>query len=159
MAHIQLHVSDTANRLTLHTLLQSAGHTTVESGAEVSITDDLEWAVDAAANGPVLVLATASQIREAVAAMQKGVYGYIFLPLQPGEADLMVRRALGAGPAPQTPDTRPLSEIEAVHILEVLRQCKGNRAKAARMLGVGRNTLWRKLKEIESRRESAETGH
>jgi two-component system response regulator HydG len=32
------------------------------------------------------------------------------------------------------------------HIQRVLRVCKHNQAKAARILGIGRNTLWRKLK-------------
>ena len=155
MARVQLHVVDPANRVTLHTLLQSAGHTIAEVDAEVVITDTFATAPDLALSSPVLVLASATQVRDAVAAMQCGVYGYIFLPFQPGEADVMVRRALGSNVAPRTADARPLNEVEADHILEVLRQCKGNRAKAARVLGVGRNTLWRKLKDIESRRANA----
>jgi DNA-binding NtrC family response regulator len=153
MARVQLQIDDPANRLTLHTLLQAAGHTLGDHAPEVLITDSIEVASERADTVPVLVLASASQIRDAVAAMQRGVYGYIFVPLQPGEADVMVRRALGAPAAPRNDDSRPLNEIEADHILDVLRQCKGNRAKAARVLGVGRNTLWRKLKEIELRRQ------
>ena len=155
MARVQLHVDDPANRLTLHTLLRSAGHTVVDAGAQVAITDTIETSPGLAATVPVLVLAGATQIRDAVAAMQRGVYGYIFLPMQPGEADVMVRRALGSNVAPAAPSARPLNEVEADYILDVVRQCKGNRAKAARVLGVGRNTLWRKLKEIELRRASA----
>ncbi len=154
MARIQLQVESPANRLTLHTLLQAAGHAIVDSSPEIVITDAIDAAVDVAARVPVLVLASATQVREAVAAMQRGVYGYIFLPLQPGEADLMVRRALGGDASPQNSDSRPLSDIESDHILDVVRQCKGNRAKAARLLGVGRNTLWRKLKQIDARRAS-----
>lgn len=154
MARIQLQVDAPANRLTLHTMLQAAGHTIVGSSPEVVITDAIDAVADAATRAPVLVLASATQIREAVAAMQRGAYGYIFLPLQPGEADLMVRRALGANALPHDTDSRPLSDVESDHILEVVRQCKGNRAKAARLLGVGRNTLWRKLKQIDARRAS-----
>jgi len=43
---------------------------------------------------------------------------------------------------------RPLEDVEMEHILRVLKKCKNNQAKAARMLGIGRNTLWRKLKEL-----------
>jgi len=154
MARVQLHVDDPADRLTLHTLLQASGHTCTDSGADVLITDAIETAPGLAGTVPVLVLASANRIRDAVAAMQRGVYGYIFVPLQPGEADLMIRRALGPAAAPRETGPRPLNAIEADHILDVVCQCKGNRAKAARLLGVGRNTLWRKLKAIEAQRES-----
>ncbi|MBI4348633.1 MAG: sigma-54-dependent Fis family transcriptional regulator [Elusimicrobia bacterium] len=41
----------------------------------------------------------------------------------------------------------PLEEMEKTHILDVLQACKGNQAEAAKKLGIGRNTLWRKLKK------------
>ena len=41
---------------------------------------------------------------------------------------------------------RPLAEVEHDHILRTLEHCDGNRSEAARMLGIGRNTLARKLR-------------
>lgn len=41
----------------------------------------------------------------------------------------------------------PLAEIEKKAILESLRMLKGDKIKAARMLGIGKTTLYRKLKE------------
>jgi two-component system response regulator HydG len=41
--------------------------------------------------------------------------------------------------------TAPLDEIERAHILEVLRQLKGNRMAAARVLGISRRALYRRL--------------
>lgn len=41
----------------------------------------------------------------------------------------------------------PLAEIERRHILAVLDRAQGNRTQAAKWLGIGRNTLSRKLKE------------
>ena len=156
MSRGELREEDPANRVVLHTLLQTSGNEVVSEQPDVLITDVIEDAPGYAATVPTLVLASAMQIRAAVSAMQKGVFGYIFLPLQPGEAEIMIRRALGASaPAVVPVDTRPLHEVEADQILAVLRQCKGNRAKAARVLGIGRNTLWRKLKEIETRRGGA----
>jgi len=42
---------------------------------------------------------------------------------------------------------RPLSEVEHAYIRHVLAACNGNRSAASRLLGIGRNTLLRKLQE------------
>ncbi len=47
------------------------------------------------------------------------------------------------GPAP----LRSLAEVEREHLLAVLDACGGSQAEAARVLGIGRNTLWRKLRQ------------
>ena len=39
-------------------------------------------------------------------------------------------------------------QAEREHILAVLRQTDGNRLQAARVLGVSRKTLWKKLKHL-----------
>jgi len=44
-------------------------------------------------------------------------------------------------------DVTSLAEVERRHILHVLDACGGSQAEAARVLGIGRNTLWRKLRE------------
>ncbi len=44
---------------------------------------------------------------------------------------------------------RTLEEVEREHILRVLERCDGNRSEAAHRLGIGRNTLTRKLKGYE----------
>ncbi|MCK5863146.1 MAG: hypothetical protein KAH38_11715 [Candidatus Hydrogenedentes bacterium] len=45
--------------------------------------------------------------------------------------------------------------LKKKHLEEVLRLCKGNQAKAARILNIGRNTLWRKMKSWEKEAESS----
>ena len=42
-----------------------------------------------------------------------------------------------------------LQEMEKKHIQTVMKMCGGNQTKAAEKLGIGRNTLWRKLKEYK----------
>ncbi|MCZ7682960.1 MAG: sigma-54 dependent transcriptional regulator [Sandaracinaceae bacterium] len=59
---------------------------------------------------------------------------------------------LGSRPAAGPVAHRTLAQMEREHIAAVLEACAGNRAEAARVLGIGRNTLWRKL-----RRHSLET--
>ncbi|HEY6910475.1 MAG TPA: sigma 54-interacting transcriptional regulator [Myxococcales bacterium] len=41
---------------------------------------------------------------------------------------------------------RPLADVEREHVLAVLDSCGGNQAEAARVLGLARNTLWRRLR-------------
>jgi two-component system response regulator HydG len=58
---------------------------------------------------------------------------------------------LGSPSAPTAATSRPfddgrsLAEVEREHIERVLAACGGAQAEAARVLGIGRNTLWRKL--------------
>jgi len=135
-------------RVTLETILRSSGHEIADADADVVIADRAEDAIEAARNAPALVIAAAGDIPEAVRAMRQGVYGYIFLPLQPGETDIMVQRAISGGAAKEEPELLPLSEVEQRHIEMVLRHCRHNRSEAARILGIGRNTLWRKLRNL-----------
>jgi len=63
---------------------------------------------------------------------------------------------LGLGAAPSFPPEQTLAELEKAHILQTLEQCGWNHALAVEVLGIGRTTLWRKLKEyhIEARYSS-----
>lgn len=158
MARIELVVEDTPQRMTLSAMLEASGHEIVEREPDVIFTDTVETARSRAGTFPVIVLASASEIPEVVQAMRDGVWGYIFVPLQPGEAVAAVERALGQAPAAGEREAaaesmRPLAEVEMDYIQEVLRKCKHNQAKAARILGIGRNTLWRKLKKARSNSE------
>jgi two-component system, NtrC family, response regulator HydG len=44
---------------------------------------------------------------------------------------------------------KPLEEIERLFITETLNAAAGNREEAARMLGIGERTLYRKIKEYQ----------
>jgi Nif-specific regulatory protein len=50
----------------------------------------------------------------------------------------------GANPA----EILSLAEVEKRQILKALERYDGNRTQAAKALGIGRNTLLRKLKEV-----------
>jgi len=141
--------------MTLKAILEAEGHATVDNRPDVIIDQDHRRAVVSAQRHPTLVLATLSDIQSAIQAMRKGVYGYLFVPFQPGEAGLMVARAAAsAKPPPARGDTHEppltLAEAEVRHILDTLRRCRNNKTLAARVLGIGRNTLWRKLAAINA---------
>jgi len=42
--------------------------------------------------------------------------------------------------------SRTLAEVEREHVVRVLEACGGRQIDAARLLGIGRTTLWRKLR-------------
>ncbi len=42
---------------------------------------------------------------------------------------------------------RGLAEMEKQAIIVAVRACRGNLSKAAQLLGIGRTTIWRKMKE------------
>lgn len=149
MAYVCLDIEDSTTAATLEDWLRADGHTIANTGAQAVITSDALAAISYAQDTPTLITAAASQLRSAIAAMRQGVYGYIFLPLQPGEPELMVRRATGEAAPGSALRPRTLADVEREHIIDVLRYCEGKRSDAARLLGIGRNTLWRKLRQYD----------
>jgi two-component system response regulator HydG len=63
--------------------------------------------------------------------------------LPPKISDYRSAHVLVAGNDPR--ELQPLEEVERRYILCVLEACKGNKSQAARVLGVGRKTLYRRL--------------
>jgi len=53
-------------------------------------------------------------------------------------------------PLPDATANRSLLDIESEHIKKVLESTHGRRAEAARILGIGEATLYRKLRQFES---------
>ena len=58
-----------------------------------------------------------------------------------------VAAGLQLGPSPGLPPQITLAEAERAHILQTLERFGRNHSSAAEALGIGRTTLWRKLKE------------
>jgi Nif-specific regulatory protein len=81
-------------------------------------------------------------IESAVVLSEGGLVRPEHLPL-PGSTEAAGR------PRPPSSESqvRSLAEVEKEAIADALRACKGNRTRAAEALGIGRNTLNRKIKE------------
>jgi DNA-binding NtrC family response regulator len=80
----------------------------------------------------------------------------------PSEFTAVPREARGAsGPAARQAFpagiVRPLAEIEQMAIAHALEVCDGNKTRAAQMLGISRQTLRTKLKELRMEDDN-ETG-
>jgi two-component system response regulator HydG len=63
--------------------------------------------------------------------------------LPPKVRDYRSEHVLVAGDHPH--ELQPLEEVERRYILRVVEACKGNKSQAARVLGIGRKTLYRRL--------------
>ncbi|HEY4951151.1 MAG TPA: sigma-54 dependent transcriptional regulator [Candidatus Acidoferrales bacterium] len=65
--------------------------------------------------------------------------------------DLPTRMQYGTGDhLPQNDELLPLDELERRAILRALREAGGDKLAAARMLGIGKTTLYRKLKQYDA---------
>jgi DNA-binding NtrC family response regulator len=53
------------------------------------------------------------------------------------------------GTAPSLPQALTLAEVERLHILQILERFGWNHSRASEVLGIGRTSLWRKLKEYQ----------
>lgn len=89
-------------------------------------------------------------VRELSSAMKHGIAlstaGVIDVEHLPEEL-VAPPRAVVAGHRSAAPaDLRPLADVEREHVLRVVEACGGSQVEAARHLGIGRSTLWRKLR-------------
>ena len=97
-----------------------------------------------------VILTGYGSIANAVEAMRLGAINFIS---KPADADqILAAFDVQNEPSTQTPTpeyhTLSLAETEWNHIQRVLADCGGNLTKAARMLGIPRRTLQRKLKKM-----------
>ena len=149
MVCVELDIEDGELGSAVRERMEHAGHVVGGDSPATIITDSALRAMQHLKRAPTLVLADATQIPAAVAAMRAGAFGYVYVPLLPGELELMVERALAGWPPHPQGDPLPLAALEARYILAVLHRFRGNQTRAAKTLGIGRNTLWRKLRRHE----------
>jgi len=67
--------------------------------------------------------------------------------IEPDDLPPHVAGGVTLGPAPGLEREHTLAEAERAHIIQALERCGRNHSRAAEILGIGRTTLWRKLKE------------
>jgi len=67
--------------------------------------------------------------------------------IEPGDLPPHIGAGLALGTAPGLAAEQTLAEAERAHIIQILERCGWNHSRAAEALGIGRTTLWRKLKD------------
>jgi len=92
-------------------------------------------------------------IERALAVCRDGEIHPHHLPPEMGRATPTARSA----PSPAPVVMRTIREQEKEHVLNVLAAVDGNKSRAARILGIDRVSLWRKLKRYRSEEERRET--
>jgi DNA-binding NtrC family response regulator len=126
---------------------------------------------------PIVLVAAREHLAAATRAVRAGAFDVVLAPVEPELLLLAVERALqhhrlvaevarlrtASTPPPSSifqihgsvviEDLVPADEVERRYVLHVLAAVKGNKSRAARILGFDRRTLYRKLEknaEIES---------
>jgi two-component system response regulator RegA len=101
-----------------------------------------------------LILTGYGSIPTAVDAVRMGAIGLVQKPVGVMEILAAFERAQQPPLAPETPDyeTPSLARVEWDHIQRVLSDCGGNISQAARVLGMHRRTLQRKLQQHAPRK-------
>ena len=105
----------------------------------------------------VVVLTGYGSIATALEAIRLGAAHYLTKPADVEEilAGFARRKAIGPAPAAAgspSVDTPSLARVEWEHINRVLADCDGNVSQAARVLGIHRRSLQRKLSKFPSTR-------
>jgi two-component system response regulator RegA len=102
----------------------------------------------------IVVLTGYGSIANALEAMRSGAADYL---TKPADVEELLARFARAGESteevPEVPGTIPtLARVEWEHINRVLADCGGNVSRAARLLGLHRRSLQRKLAKFPPRR-------
>ena len=101
----------------------------------------------------IVVLTGYGSVATAVEALRRGAVHYLTKPADADEILAAFERSLSGGTdtsAPLQPMT--LDRVEWEHINRVLVDCGGNVSEAARLLGLHRRTLQRKLAKYPAKR-------
>ena len=110
----------------------------------------------------VLLMSAEHSVDTAINAIKHGAFDFLCKPLDYprlirtlDELATHLQKPQGSGASAGGENWRPLplSEMRRIHIRRVLETCNGNRVRAARMLGIGRTSLYRFLKSSD--KESA----
>ena len=88
---------------------------------------------------PVVLITAYADVRLAVRGLKNGAVDFVTKPWDNDELVRVLKDAVD-----KTDDVTPLHELEREHVRKVVDKCNGNMSKAAELLGITRQTLYRK---------------
>lgn len=89
---------------------------------------------------PVVLVTAYADVKLAVRGLKSGAADFVTKPWDNDELIRVLKDAVD-----KTKEVVPLHEMELKHIKKVVDKCHGNMSKAAELLGITRQTLYRKL--------------
>ena len=92
-------------------------------------------------NTPVVLITAYADIQLAIKGMKSGAADFITKPWDNDELIQKLHDAIDRNRV-----VTPLDEVEQQHVRKVVEQCHGNMSRAAEMLGITRQTLYKKIK-------------
>ena len=91
---------------------------------------------------PVVLVTAYADVKLAVKGLKNGAADFIAKPWDNDELVRVLKDAID-----KAKEVEPLHEIEKQHVKKVVDRCNGNMSKAAELLGITRQTLYRKLQQ------------
>lgn len=88
---------------------------------------------------PVVLVTAYADVKLAVRGLKNGAVDFVTKPWDNDELIRVLKDAVD-----KTKEVVPLHDIECEHIRKVVDKCNGNMSKAAELLGITRQTLYRK---------------
>ena len=105
------------------------------------------WVAQNRADVPVILLTAFGNFERAVAALRVGAFDFITKPVKIDVLAMAVARAASHRALHGEVKVLTLEELERRHVERVLSAVGGNKAAAARLLGIERKTLYRKFEQ------------
>ena len=102
----------------------------------------------------IIVLTGYGSIATAVQSVRLGASTYLTKPVDADQILAAFDLSPGAADLPPSPTAQPLARVEWEHIQRVMTDCDGNVSQAARLLGIHRRSLQRKLAKNPVREKS-----
>lgn len=88
---------------------------------------------------PVVLVTAYADVKLAVRGLKNGAVDFVTKPWDNDELIRVLKDAVD-----KTKEVTPLHEVEKEHVKKVVDKCHGNMSKAAELLGITRQTLYRK---------------
>ena len=91
---------------------------------------------------PVVLVTAYADVKLAVRGLKNGAVDFVTKPWDNDELIRVLKDAID-----KTKEVAPLNEVEKKHVKKAVDKCHGNMSKAAELLGITRQTLYKKYQQ------------